>query len=49
MYKLKVLTHKGYTVAVFEAGNTIKEANNFYKEFKKFDFYPGYLLHITTK
>lgn len=46
MYKLYVLTHQDYVVAVFEAGSTMSEANAFYKSFVKSGLYEGYCLHI---
>ena len=47
MYKLVVSTHQGYRVATFLAGNTMLEANAFYKSFMRDNLYPGHIISIT--
>ena len=46
MYKLTVSTAQGYTIATFHAGNTMKEANAFYKCFMQSGLYANYYIHI---
>lgn len=49
MYKLTVSTRLGYKIATFEAGSTLREANEFYYAFRRSRLYHGYILHITKE
>lgn len=46
MYKLQVSTKSGYRVATFEAGTTLREANEFYYAFRRSGLYSGYQIAI---
>lgn len=46
MYKLYVHTKLGYRVATFNAGCTMREANEFYYAFVRSGLYSGYQITI---